>query len=270
MISQEEIIDSSSPRYAKESRAWAVQMDLQPDLVLRPTSLSSLQKVVKHLCASDLDFGVRSGGVGSSSGRDIVLSLSAFDQFEFDAVEETVIAGAGEIWGDLDRKIGKLAPGFARNPPLFFPLAESHAGPLGNGADSIGHQLVVGARCPYVGVAGSILSGGFSWLSHEFGLMSDPQNMLDAQIVLVDGRVVWASEEPDLLWALRGGGGNFGGRLENTIWAAAASNHLRSCYCFQTESPSISYCYPLRLHHHSSDFSCCCVSSYFRVLHKKS
>lgn len=121
MISQEEIIDSHSPGYAKESRAWAVQMDLQPDLVLRPTSLSSLQKVVKYLCASDLDFGVRSGGVGSSSGRNIVLSLSAFDQFEFDAVDETVIVGAGQTWGDLDRKIGKQAPGFARNLPAFFP-----------------------------------------------------------------------------------------------------------------------------------------------------
>lgn len=70
---------------------------------------------------------------------------------------------------------------------------------------------VLGARQPYVGVAGSILGGGLSWLSHEYGLMSDPDNMLDAQIVLADGRAIWAQEEPDLLWALRGGGGNFGG-----------------------------------------------------------
>lgn len=70
--------------------------------------------------------------------------------------------------------------------------------------------MVVGARCPYVGVAGSTLCGGLSWLSHELGLGSDPTNMLDVQIVLRDGRCIWASEEPDLLWALRGGGGNFG------------------------------------------------------------
>jgi hypothetical protein len=78
-------------------------------------------------------------------------------------------------------------------------------------ADAPGWALV-GARCGWVGAAGGALVGGYSWLSHEFGLISDPQNLLDAQVVLNDGRVVWASEEDDgaLLWALRGGGGNFG------------------------------------------------------------
>lgn len=43
-------------------------------------------------------------------------------------------------------------------------------------------------------------------------MISDPQNLLDMHIVLRDGKVLWASEQPDLMWALRGGGGNFGGR----------------------------------------------------------
>jgi hypothetical protein len=47
-------------------------------------------------------------------------------------------------------------------------------------------------------------------MSSEYGLSSDPQNMLDAHIVLMDGTVKWASEDPELLWALRGGGGRFG------------------------------------------------------------
>lgn len=47
-------------------------------------------------------------------------------------------------------------------------------------------------------------------MSSEYGLTSDPQNMLDAQIVLMDGTIKWASGDPDLLWALRGGGGRFG------------------------------------------------------------
>ncbi len=54
--------------------------------------------------------------------------------------------------------------------------------------------------------------GGISWLSSEYGLASDPQNLLDAQIVKSSGQVLWASEEPDILWALRGGGGGFAGR----------------------------------------------------------
>ena len=72
--------------------------------------------------------------------------------------------------------------------------------------------IVVACRTPCIGIGGSILCGGFSWLSAEYGLTSDPQNMLDAQVVKLDGQVVWASAEPDLLWALRGAGGSFGGK----------------------------------------------------------
>ena len=72
--------------------------------------------------------------------------------------------------------------------------------------------IVVACRTPCIGIGGSILCGGFSWLSAEYGLTSDPQNLLDAQVVKLDGQVVWAAEEePDLLWALRGAGGSFGG-----------------------------------------------------------
>ena len=73
------------------------------------------------------------------------------------------------------------------------------------------NDIVVACRTPCIGIGGSILCGGFSWLSGEYGLTSDPQNMLDTQVVKLDGQVVWASTEPDLLWALRGAGGSFGG-----------------------------------------------------------
>lgn len=54
-----------------------------------------------------------------------------------------------------------------------------------------------------------LLHGGLSWISSVYGLASDPQNFLDAQVVKLDGTVIWASEEPDLLFALRGGGHAF-------------------------------------------------------------
>jgi cysteine desulfurase len=106
----DEIIDQSSPSYAKETKVWAYQKNQKPMLVLRPKSLQSLQKVVKYLCRSTLDFGVRSGGVGSSSGKDVVLSMTAFDDFIFDTDSETVILGAGQTWGDVDRKMEDTSP----------------------------------------------------------------------------------------------------------------------------------------------------------------
>jgi FAD/FMN-containing dehydrogenase len=68
---------------------------------------------------------------------------------------------------------------------------------------------VVGGRVGFVGVGGFTLGGGLSNLSHEYGLASD--NLVDAQVVLADGRIRWTSTEPDLLFALRGAGFSFGG-----------------------------------------------------------
>lgn len=102
--------------------------------------------------------------------------------------------------------------------------------------------LVVGARCPYVGVAGSTLSGGLSWLSHELGLASDPQNLLDVQMVITDGRVVWASEDPELLWALRGGGGNFGGKCVHAFYRLLPTLVLSAFSVFPTLADTFPSC----------------------------
>lgn len=72
-------------------------------------------------------------------------------------------------------------------------------------------NLVLVARTPAIGVAGAILNGGLSWMSTEYGCISDPINFLDAEVVKYDGSVVMASQEPELLWALRGSGGGYGG-----------------------------------------------------------
>jgi FAD binding domain len=175
------IINSSSSKYENESRCWALQKNLHPALVLRPESIEQLQATIEYLYNSDLDFAIRSGGVGGSSSKAIVTSLSAFDDFAYDDHTKTVIVGAGQTWGTVVAKLEEVAPDYG----------------------------IVCGRAPYVGVGGSLLNGGIGWLSHEFGLGSDPQNMIDAHVVLTDGRAMWASEYPDLLWALRGGGGNF-------------------------------------------------------------
>jgi FAD/FMN-containing dehydrogenase len=191
------VIDPSSALYGGETRCWAFQRDLHPTLVLRPESVEQLQSTIKYLYGSDLNFAIRSGGMGGSSSRSVILSLSAFNDFAYDDHNKTVIIGVGQDWDTVGAKLEEVAPNYA----------------------------VVGARTGFVGVGGYMLHGGIGWLSHEFGLGSDPQNMLDAHVVLPDGRAMWASEDPDLLWALRGGGGNF----------AAVTKFKVRCHPYPTE-----------------------------------
>lgn len=113
LLGPDEIIDQASPAYRRETRCWAAQKDRHPAVVLRPKTLPKLQSTLHYLYASDLDFAVRSGGVGSSSAKDVVLSMTAFDGFNFDKDEETVVVGAGQLWGDVDRKMAESASGYA-------------------------------------------------------------------------------------------------------------------------------------------------------------
>jgi FAD binding domain len=182
LISSSDVISPSSPEYLANSQTWSHAHNQNPKLVVRPATLDSLSKVIAFLGKTDLDFKVRSHGYGNASAKDVLVSLTAFDEFEWDEEKKTVTLGAGANWALYYEKMHKVAPDYA----------------------------IVSARTPSIGVGGSTLCSGFSWLSHERGCVSDPANMLDAQVVLIDGRVIWASEEPDLLWALRGTETGFG------------------------------------------------------------
>ncbi|KAF1996179.1 FAD-binding domain-containing protein [Amniculicola lignicola CBS 123094] len=183
VINANEIIERTSPDYVKESQVWAAHKDLNPEIVVRPSSTESLSKLLKALNDTNIDFNVRSGGCGSASTPGVLISMSAFNGFEFDKEKEVATVGAGQLWRTVDRQVEELAPGYS----------------------------IPRARCTYVGVGGGTLQGGVSWMFSEYGLTSDPHNMLDAQIVKMNGDVLWTSEEdPELLWALRGGGGYFG------------------------------------------------------------
>lgn len=181
-LSPEEIVAPDSPDYVTQSVTWAVQANKHPKVVVVPKTVKSLSGIISQANKTSLDIAVRCTGIGNASTADILVSLSEFKSFSFNSKNETITFGAGHNWGEIDDKVAEQAPGYA----------------------------AVSARCTYVGVGGSILQGGQSWLSSEYGLSCDPQNLLDAQVVKVDGSIVWASEDPDLLWALRGGGGGFG------------------------------------------------------------
>ncbi|KIW87500.1 uncharacterized protein Z519_11823 [Cladophialophora bantiana CBS 173.52] len=124
---------------------------------------------------------VLSSGYGSVSARDVVISMEFFDEFDSDNENGILTLGAGQLWRDYYDKMEREAP-------------DHH---------------VIAARTPALGIGGNILSIGFSWLARQYGNTSDPDNMLDAEVVRMDGTVLWASDEPDLLSALRAAGASF-------------------------------------------------------------
>ncbi|KAH8919340.1 FAD-binding domain-containing protein [Atractiella rhizophila] len=179
------ILLPNSPEFASYTTQWSLdQSTVQSNLVLVPKDQVELSTTIKLLYDSPFSFSVRSGGIAGSQNVDIVLSMKAFDGFEWDEKEKTVLVEGGQNWRTVYQKMEKFAPDY----------------------------VVVGPRVSIVGVGGSIIAGGSSWLSPQYGWGSDPGNFLDARVILQDGREVWASEEENgnLLWALRGGHGNFG------------------------------------------------------------
>lgn len=105
-----------------------------------------------------------------------MVSVRNFRDFEFDREQEVLTIGAGSLWSEYYEQMKAVAPDYA----------------------------VVAAATPFLGVGGSVIAGGFSLMSKEYGCISDPENMLDVEVVKLDGSLVWASSEPDLLWAHRG------------------------------------------------------------------
>ena len=127
---------------------------------------------------------MRSGGhdvlAKSTLDNGVIIDLAGLDTIEPDATSTTVRIGAGV-----------------------------HAGKLTKALQQTGHAVALGCN-PAVGVSGLTLGGGIGWLLGTSGAACD--NLLSARILTADGRFVTASadQEPDLFWAIRGGGGNFG------------------------------------------------------------
>ncbi|TME41845.1 MAG: FAD-binding oxidoreductase [Chloroflexi bacterium] len=179
-----EIIEPEDPRYDKARSLFYGGIDKRPAAILRVANAQDAARVIQYARETGVELAVRSGGhspVGSSlSDGGIVLDLHDMRRVEVDVAKRTA-------WAET----GATAVEFAT-------AAGAHG--LGVSFGDTGS----------VGLGGITLGGGVGYLVRKHGLTID--NLIAAEIVTADGTVrrIDAEHEPDLFWAIRGGGGNFG------------------------------------------------------------
>jgi FAD/FMN-containing dehydrogenase len=178
------LVGPSDPGYDSVRALWNGMIDRRPGLITRCTGTAAVMAAVTFACEHDLLVAVRGGGHNVSGNAlcdgGLVVDLSLSRAVRADPARRTADAQGGATIGDLDHETQP------------FGLAV----PMG-----------VVTR---TGIAGLTLGGGLGWLRRLHGLSSD--NLLGADLVTADGRLVRAAPEADadLFWALQGGGGNFG------------------------------------------------------------
>lgn len=175
---------AGEPGYDEARTVWNAMVDRKPGLVVRARGAADVAAAVDFARDNGLLLSVRSGGhqiAGHAVAEGaVLLDLSPMRSVRVDAAARTAWVEPGATLGDVDRETA--ANGLV----------------LPTGINST------------TGIAGLTLGGGFGWLTRKHGMTLD--NLISADVVTADGRRLRASEteNPDLFWAIRGGGGNFG------------------------------------------------------------
>src|SRR5262249_44803576 len=179
-----EVIRPGDPGYDEARSVHNGLIDKRPGVIVRARSAEDVVEGVAYARENALELSIKGGGhnvagLAVTEGG-VMIDLSHLNRIEVDADARVVRAGAGVTWAQL------------------------------NDATQAHGLAVTGGAISTTGIAGLTLGGGLGWLMSKHGLAAD--NLLSAEIVTADGRILTASEEehPDLLWALKGGGGNFG------------------------------------------------------------
>ena len=179
-----ELLTSVDPAYDQARKLWNGMIDKRPAAIARCASTADVISAIKFARSNNLAVSVRGGGhnVAGKALRDgaLAIDLSPMKGLRVDPKMKTARAQGGVTWGEFDR-------------------------------ETVAFDLVsTGGTVSTVGIAGLTLGGGIGWLMRKYGLASD--NLVSVDIVIADGQFLTASESEnaDLFWAVRGGGGNFG------------------------------------------------------------
>jgi hypothetical protein len=200
--------------YDGARRIWNGMVARKPDLIARCSDVADVQLAVRIAAAADVRTAIRCGGHSlagfSTCDNGLVIDLSRMRQVSVDTHTQRARFEGGCLLGDIDTATQKAG--------LAFP------------AGVVSHT----------GAAGLILGGGTGWLNRLHGLSCD--NVTGFTLVAADGSIVHANakENPDLFWALRGGGGNFGVVTEFEVNLHPVSSVLFGAgMCFGDDIPAI-------------------------------
>src|SRR4051794_23924344 len=170
--------------YDEARTVFNAMIDKRPGVIVRCKDPQDVMAAVDLARVSAAEASIRSTGQGVTGSQlsdgGITIDLTPMKRIAVEPQTRIVRAQAGVTWGELDA------------------ATQEHG------------LAVTGGRVPTTGIAGLTLGAGSGWIERKFGYTCD--NLLEADVVTADGRFLRANEaeNPDLFWALKGGGGNFG------------------------------------------------------------
>lgn len=178
------VIAPDDPDYDNERKVWNGMIDRRPSLIIKCASREDVVNAISYAKRQSLEVAIRGGGhsiAGNSTCEGgLLLDMSGMKHIHVDTNERKARVQGGVTWGEFDK------------------ATQAH------------NLATTGGVISTTGIAGLTLGGGIGWLMRKYGLACD--NLLSVELVTADGKIVRAnaSENKDLFWGVRGGGGNFG------------------------------------------------------------